>query len=369
MGREEYLARLTQGVSVWNDWRRQYPDVVPVLEGGDLRGMNLMRINLRGADLRHVNLEGSYLIWADLAAADLRWANLTRAHLISASLNQAYLFQANLHSAVLTEADCTGAVLNEADLSEANLVDVKFGDAILSDSSLIWANLIGADMSGCALDGAHLFETIFNNAQLKGAMGLTSCIHHGPSTLDHRTIVKSGPLPIPFLRGCGLPDELIEHFQSPSYQKTRFRSCFFVHSQKDAAFVEQLGRDLQNRGIRCWPFAEDALIEENIRATVSEAIHVHDKLIFIMSENSVHSDWFAKEIARVLERETKQEQSILLLVRLDDAVARVKSTWLETAKQRHHIYDFTGWQRNDVYEKALNLLLYGRSSSRSGVPA
>ncbi|HQO36187.1 MAG TPA: toll/interleukin-1 receptor domain-containing protein, partial [bacterium] len=307
MGREEYLARLTQGVSAWNDWRRQYPDVVPVFEGADLRGLNLMRVNLRGADLRHVNLEGTYLIWADLAGADLRWANLTRAHLISASLNQAYLFQANLHSAVLTEADCTGAVLNEADLSETNLVDLKFCDAILSDASLIWANLVGADLSRCALDGAHLFETIFNNACLTGAMGLTSCIHHGPSTLDHRTIVKSGSLPLPFLRGCGLPDELIEHYQSPSYQKARFRSCFFVHSQKDEAFVQRLSSDLQNRGIRCWPAPKDALIEENIRDAVGEAIHAHDKLIFVMSENSVHSDWFGKEISRVLERETKQK--------------------------------------------------------------
>ena len=45
------------------------------------------------------------------------------------------------------------------------------------------------------LGEAHLAETIFGNTNLTAAQGLDTCHHNGPSTLDHRTLAKSGPLP------------------------------------------------------------------------------------------------------------------------------------------------------------------------------
>src|SRR3954452_7113068 len=41
------------------------------------------------------------------------------------------------------------------------------------------------------------------------AKGLDQCRHFGPSIIDHQTLQKSGPLPPVFLRGVGLPDNLI----------------------------------------------------------------------------------------------------------------------------------------------------------------
>jgi len=79
------------------------------------------------------------------------------------------------------------------DLSRANL----------TDANLIGANLTGALLSRADLTGATLGETIFGNINLTKVIGLETCRHFGPSTIDFRTLAQSGPLPFAFLRGVG----------------------------------------------------------------------------------------------------------------------------------------------------------------------
>src|SRR5437764_409218 len=92
------------------------------------------------------------------------------------------------------------------DLSEADLSEADLSEADLSGANLGLANLIEANLSGANLSGANLFETIFVKTNLNDVQGLVACVHYGPSTIDHRTMAISGPLPLAFLRGCGLPD-------------------------------------------------------------------------------------------------------------------------------------------------------------------
>jgi hypothetical protein len=51
MANDEHLAKLEEGVEVWNAWREEHPDVRPDLSEANLRGTDLQRANLRGADL------------------------------------------------------------------------------------------------------------------------------------------------------------------------------------------------------------------------------------------------------------------------------------------------------------------------------
>ena len=71
----------------------------------------------------------------------------------------------------------------------------------LSEADLDEANLNRADLSEADLTRAKLLEAIFGDTDLRDAQGLDACEHFGPSTLDHRTLAKSGPLPLAFLRG------------------------------------------------------------------------------------------------------------------------------------------------------------------------
>jgi uncharacterized protein YjbI with pentapeptide repeats len=87
-----------------------------------------------------------------------------------------------------------------------NTPNAVWTSADLSAADLSTANLIGANLSAADLEGAALYETLFADVDLSTTKGLD-----GPSIIDHRTLQRSGRLSLAFLRGCGLPDKLIDY--------------------------------------------------------------------------------------------------------------------------------------------------------------
>ena len=84
MADAKHLARLKQGVTAWNAWRRRSPSVRPdlsraLLIEAELRGINLSNANLERANLRLSTLSRANLTRANLRGADLRAASLRRA--------------------------------------------------------------------------------------------------------------------------------------------------------------------------------------------------------------------------------------------------------------------------------------------------
>jgi hypothetical protein len=200
-------------------------------------------VDLYRADLRGEDLSMAYLVEANLRRADLRGANLTEANLGGACLNEA-----NLGRACLSRASLRGATLFEADLRRANLSRAYLGGATLFEANLDEVNLSEADF----------YNTILSNVGLSRCKNLDSIRHHGPSIIDIPTLQRSGPLPLAFLRGIGLPDTLIEYLPSMlGGVPIQHYSCFISYSSKDDEFVRRLHADLQDNGVRCWFDAED----------------------------------------------------------------------------------------------------------------
>jgi uncharacterized protein YjbI with pentapeptide repeats len=187
-----YFEILRQGSVVWNNWRKQHPEVqlnlgdvnlrktylrIANLAGVDLSGADLSeadlseadlsRANLLGAKLSGANLYGANLSVTNLGVTNLSKANLTGANLTGADLNRAILYKANLSRANLTGADLSRAILREADLSRADLHEVKLSRANLSGAVLIRANLSRANLSGADLSRTFLIGTNLTNATLK----------------------------------------------------------------------------------------------------------------------------------------------------------------------------------------------------------
>ena len=189
------------------------------------------------------------------------------------------------------------------------------------------------------------------------AKGLESCVFHGPSTIDHRTLIKSPNLPLSFLRGCGLPDEYIDYLPSLLNKPIQFYSCFISYSHEDEEFTKKLYNDLQGANVRCWYAPEDLKIGDRTRRTIDEAIKVHDKLLIVLTEKSVESDWVEHEVETALERERKEKRTMLFPIRLDKAVMDNDAGWASHIKNTRNIGDFTKWKEHDDYQKALKRLL------------
>jgi len=82
---------LKQGVTAWNAWRRENPNIRPDLSNADLSGADLSGANLARANLREAVLFKANLTGADLSGADLSGADLSLAPLVSADLTGAVL--------------------------------------------------------------------------------------------------------------------------------------------------------------------------------------------------------------------------------------------------------------------------------------
>src|SRR5208282_3988984 len=303
----EHLAKLKEGAEAWNNWRKANPEIVPDLHNANLVGANVVGANLYAANLQRASLAGANLNGADLrraklALADLRAADLHGADLGWATLTGTQLGEADLRSAGLRGADLYGALLNGAYLGEANL----------SNANLVGANLIGADLTR-----ARICFTAFGDNDLSDVRGLETVHHDGPSTIGIDTIYRSqGKIPLAFLRGAGVPDNFIEYMGSLTGKALEFYSCFISYSTKDQEFADRLYADLQNKGVRCWFAPHDIQAGKKIHEQIEEAIRRYERLLLILSPNSMNSEWVKTEIRKARKRERTEKKRVLFPVRL-----------------------------------------------------
>jgi uncharacterized protein YjbI with pentapeptide repeats len=410
LANNEHLTLLRRGTKVWNEWRERNPDVVPDLGGADLSsadlseadlseadlsGANLSEANLSQAHLRMVNLSEAYLgaanlfraeLWganlrgADLSEADLNVANLSGSDLTGANLREAQLRVANLHDADLFatdlgRADLAGADLREADLGAADLSEANLGaadlrvvnlsQANLREANLREANLSEATLSYANLAMARLEDTVFGNVDLTETRGLDGCWHAGPSIIDFRTLYRSSNLPIDFLRGCGLPDNLIEYLPSLRRGVALFYSCFISYSGRDKVFTDRLHADLQNKGVRCWFAPHDLPIGAKTWNAIDEAIRLRDKLLLILSQGSIASGWVEDEVNKAYAEERSRKQVVLFPIRIDNEVMSTAEPWAVKLRDQRNIGDFRQWKKPTECQKSLDRLLRDLKASEA----
>ena len=201
-------------------------------------------------------------------------------------------------------------------------------------------------------------DTVFGDVDLVGIIGLETLTHFGPSVLDANTMARSqGKIPETFLKGCGVPEIFIKFISSLLNQPIQFYSCFISYSSKDQDFAERLYADLQNKGVRCWFAPKDMKIGDPIRDRIDQSIRIHDKLLLILSEHSINSEWVEDEGESAYEQEQKRNTTVFFPIRLDDAVMDTEKAWAAKLRRSRHIGDFTNWKDHDSYVNAFERLL------------
>ena len=365
MADQEHLKILNQGEEAWNDWREREFYATPQLRDIDFSGIDIGQMDLSRADLSGANFNGR-----DLSNRDLTETDLTGAKFNDANLSKSRLVGSNLFLADLVGADLRFADLQAADFRYANLSKAKLQETYLGGT-----NFTGANLYEAAFDGALFNSTIFGDNDLSIVTGLESINHNGPSIIGIDTLYRSkGSIPTSFLLGCGVPDEFIAGLPSliAARQSTMFDSCFISYS-KDEEFGKRLAARMREADVRVWFAAEDVMGGEKTLEQVAYAIETHDRLLLVLSLDSLHSEWVKTEIRIAAKAEKRKKGRKLFPIRLID-MDPIKE-WicfdadsgrdLAAEVREYHIPDFSAWENRDLFETEFERLLRALKAEES----
>ena len=139
----------------------------------------------------------------------------------------------------------------------------------------------------------------------------------------------------------------------------QFYSCFISYASRDEVFTKRLYTNLQNKGVRCWCAIEDMKTGDRIRDTIDQQIRLREKLLVVLSSASITSLWVEDEVEAALaeERTRPERRTVLVPIKIDNAIEDTNQAWARTIKGARHIGDFTHWEDNDAYQEALARLL------------
>jgi uncharacterized protein YjbI with pentapeptide repeats len=294
--------------------------------------------------------------------------SLRRAVLTQAMLREVDLTGVDLSGADLTGADLTGADLTGADLTRATFLKANLSDANLTGAVLYSTILASTTLSNADFTAASCWGTVLADVDLSDLIGLDSVTHNGPSLLGIDTVIRSrGRIPETFLRNCGISDAFITYIPSliSSIEPIQFYSCFISYSTKDQEFAKRLHSTMRDHGMRVWFAPEDAAGGKKLHEQIDEAIRVYDKLLLVLSPNSMNSEWVKTEIRKARKAELKENRRKLFPIRLVE-FAKIRQ-WecfdADTGKdlaveiREYFIPDFSLWKHHDRFEDAWKRLL------------
>lgn len=169
--------------------------------------------------------------------------------------------------------------------------------------------------------------------------------------------------------------EWVENYTPPPVgqgyvEKRNFFSCFISYSHKDQEFTELLYSVLRENNILVWYAPEDLKAGRKIDEEISNAIKIYDKLLIVLSENSMKSEWVQSEIRKAKKRELKEGVRVLFpisLVSYDDL-----KKWelfdadsgrdLAIELREYYIPNFSSWENSLSFKNSFKELLKGLST-------
>lgn len=322
MANRRHLRILGQGVETWNKWRADHKSTTP-----DLSNLRLTDTDLGGADFSGVDFVGSVFQGTSLRKANLRSANLS---------------EADLRFADLTGADLTGAVIVFANLTGTTLRQAQFAEALVDNAT-------------------------FADNDLSKARGLETAIHNDTSYIDINTLYRSrGRIPESFLRGAGVPKEIIKMARSiRSRQHTPFYSCFISYSHDDKSFADLLHERLRKRDIRCWLDEHQLLPGDDLHESIDRGIRLWDKVLLCASKASLNSWWVDGEINRAFQKEAQlmkeRGKKVLALIplNLDGFLFRPDYQSGKKAEITSRVAaNFVGWEKDhSLFDRELEKVI------------
>jgi hypothetical protein len=158
-----------------------------------------------------------------------------------------------------------------------------------------------------------------------------------------------------------VPEEIIEIARSiRNGPPIQWQSCFISYSHKDEELARRLHERMREANMRVWYAPEDLKGGKKLHEQLFEAIQIEDRLLLVLSEHSIQSEWVMTEIRKAREVEKKENRRKLFPIRLVDMETLQAWTCFDadTGKdlavevRDYFIPDFSHWKNHDSFEAA-----------------
>lgn len=336
----EYLKSKTN--DEWNDWRLTSKESV----SHDLNGI------VHYVDISCNKIEGSYKSY------DFSYTIFSRCVIKNAIFNNCNFHESNFIGANLIGCKFINCNIGHSNFYRATIKKCSFKKSYLGHSNFSESEVYNTQFQTC-----RFHNTILYRAYFQEVTGLESSIYEGFSYIDLDHTRDRDKIPLSFIRGVGTPEFLIDAMHNKDKYSIEFYSCFISYSNIDFKFANKLYSDLQNAGIRCWFAPEDMKTGDKIRNKIDESIRIYDKLLLILSSESVNSFWVEHEVENAFDKEGKTKSTVLFPIRIDNSVMKSESGWSAKIKRERHIADFLKWKNNKDYSSSLKKLVQDLKST------
>jgi hypothetical protein len=88
-------------------------------------------------------------------------------------------------------------------------------------------------------------------------------------------------------------------------------SCFVSYSHKDERIVRRIVRALRDAGVKVWFAPEQLLPGKKLLDQIQAGLQSNDKLLLVLSTNSMKSDWVTTELRNAIKRERNEGRALL----------------------------------------------------------
>ena len=141
-------------------------------------------------------------------------------------------------------------------------------------------------------------------------------------------------------------------------------TCFISYSHKDEEFAKRLYSRMQRRNLQVWLAAKD-IGEGKIHEQIEMSIKLYDKLLLVLSESSMASDWVKSEIRWAVESGLQEKTQKLFPIRLVDMATIMQWKYFDAdfgkdlarEVREFYIHDFSDWRSRKAFAESFTHLI------------